>query len=179
MTHRFLNPYETIQNLSYHSLGRVVDAGSGVGYWNTALAHKSSEIISIDSQPALLSANSVNNLRNNSLKHAKVCGDISKDGGTYVSDFMADTILLSNVLFQLKPIERLSCVSELRRIIKPHGKVICVDWLDSWNGIGPHRYNIITEEVSKKLFRDAGFTISAESMYTGTYHYGFIAQAKI
>lgn len=62
---------------------------------------------------------------------------------------------------------------EIRRVLKENGKVLVVDWSDSFNGMGPQPNDIVTESVSRKMFTEKGFEFD-EDFDAGEHHYGLI-----
>jgi SAM-dependent methyltransferase len=82
-----------------------------------------------------------------------------------------DSAILSNVLFQVE--DKPSCVAEVRRILKPGGKVLVVDWRESYRNMGPHIDHVVTEVEAKRLFEGAGFAL-VKKVDAGSHHYGFI-----
>jgi ubiquinone/menaquinone biosynthesis C-methylase UbiE len=101
-----------------------------------------------------------------------IWGDIEKVGGTKLKDGIADAVIASSVLFQVE--EKENFIEEVKRILKPGGKVLLIDWLDSFGGLGPHRDSVVSQAEAESLFKAAGFQV-AKKIDPGDHHYGFIA----
>lgn len=101
-----------------------------------------------------------------------IWGDIEKIEGTKIKEGQVDACIVSNVLFQIEDKEEF--IKEMIRILKPGGRVLVVDWLDSFAGMGPHRDHIFTQEKAEVLFQKSKFTIS-KRIDAGDHHYGFVA----
>ncbi|MFZ2151850.1 MAG: methyltransferase domain-containing protein [Minisyncoccia bacterium] len=101
-----------------------------------------------------------------------IWGDIEIKNGIKLSDHIADAILLCNTLFMVE--DKNGLVAEIKRVLKPKGKVLVVEWSDSHGGIGPHKDHVFAEEAAKELFTTYGFSISHISD-DASYHYRFVA----
>ena len=55
------------------------------------------------------------------------------------------------------------------------GKLLFVEWSDSYGGLGPKPDDIVRDDVAKTLFESHGFT-HEKDILTGDHHYGFVVQ---
>lgn len=101
-----------------------------------------------------------------------VWGDIEVKNGVKLQDHIADAILVCNTLFMVE--DKPSLIEEIKRLLKPKGKVLVVEWSDSHGGIGPHKDHVFSENEAKHIFQEHGFTISHVSD-DNSYHYRFVA----
>jgi len=62
---------------------------------------------------------------------------------------------------------------EIKRILKPGGRVLFVDWASSFGGIGPQSQHVFDEDMAKKLFEKHGFKEDS-TIGAGAQHYGII-----
>jgi hypothetical protein len=62
---------------------------------------------------------------------------------------------------------------EIKRILKPGGRVLFVDWASSFGGIGPQSQHVFDEDMAKKLFEKHGFK-EDRTIGAGAQHYGII-----
>jgi ubiquinone/menaquinone biosynthesis C-methylase UbiE len=104
-----------------------------------------------------------------------IWGDIEKLGGTGLRDHSMDTVILANTLFQIEDKEGL--VAEIKRIIKPGGKILIVDWSGSFGGLGPAPDAVVSERDAEKLFTDASFH-KLETFRGGPHHYALLYNAS-
>ena len=82
-----------------------------------------------------------------------------------------DVVVVSNVLFQVE--DKLGIIDEAKRVLRKRGKVLLVDWADSFKGMGPSKENIVSETTAKELFEKRGFKFE-EKISTTEHHYGII-----
>ena len=153
---------------------KVADLGAGSAAYTLATAKQvgnSGRVYAVEVQKELIS-----NIKNSAIKQGLsnvevIWGDIESLGGTKIQDQSLDAVIVSNVLFQAE--DKKGLVEEVKRILKPKGRVLVVDWKESYRGMGPHPDHIMSEQSAKKLFEDGGFT-SDRSISAGDHHYGFI-----
>lgn len=170
----FSDPEKNIEQFSLGKGNYVADLGSGAGFYTFAAAEAVGEdgcVYAIDVQKDLLQKIK----KEAQLKHLKnieiVWADLEHIGGTKLRDFSMDAIVMSNVLFQLK--QKDNTISEIKRILKRGGRILLVDWLSSFGGMGPQMSDVLTQEEAKKLFLRQGFTLDRE-IAAGAQHYGMI-----
>jgi SAM-dependent methyltransferase len=97
--------------------------------------------------------------------------NIEKRGGTKLAEGSMDAGIISNVLFQIE--DKNSFSQEAGRIIKKDGKILLIDWLESFNHMGPHPDHVVTKEQARSLFERAGFEFVKE-IDAGAHHYGMV-----
>jgi ubiquinone/menaquinone biosynthesis C-methylase UbiE len=171
---RFANPRENLLQLGLHEGMKIADLGAGTGHYAFAAAAavgESGKVYAIDIQPHV-----VTHLRN--LAHARhsrnleaLWGDIERLGGTGLRDGAVDAAIVSNVLFQTPHTAGL--LAEIRRIVKPGGKLLVVDWAGAYGGMGPAPHLVFAERQAEQLFIGGGFH-KIKSIHAGPHHYGVI-----
>ena len=169
----FSNPQHNIAELERGEGMIVADLGSGSGHNTIELARRvgSGKVYAIDIQKELL-ARVKNNATHGKLHNVEVIwADFDKLHGTGLADASVHRVLASNVLFQLE--NKDAAISEIKRILKPDGKVYLIDWLDSFGNTGPHAKDIVTRVKAKELFTQSGFVFEKE-FPAGAHHYGII-----
>jgi ubiquinone/menaquinone biosynthesis C-methylase UbiE len=167
----FSDPAANLAKLSLTDGMRVVDLGAGSGFYSVEAAKivgSSGRIYAVDVQKDLLERlRSV--AANQGIRNIEVVwGNAEKIGGTKLREAMADRVIASNILFQIeKPDE--FCL-EVKRILKPGGKVLLVDWSD----VGPTSpKNVFPAAKAQLLFEKNGFKIE-QSFGAGDHHYGMV-----
>ena len=171
----FSDPQKNIQQFGLIEGMKVADLGAGSAAYTIAAAAQvgtSGRVYAVEVQKELIS-----NIKNTALKQGLsnvevIWGDIESLGGTKIKDHSIDAVIVSNVLFQAE--DRQGLISEVKRILKPKGRVLVVDWKDSFGGMGPHADHVVSEQSAKKLFEESGFSLE-RSIPAGDHHYGFIA----
>jgi len=97
-----------------------------------------------------------------------LCDLEAKNGSTLVNNYL-DVVLIPNVLFQAE--NKHAIIEEAKRILKPGGQILIIDWLKS--GFLGHKGKIINPDEVKKIGKDLGLILKKE-FATGDYHYGLL-----
>jgi len=170
----FANPEGVIQ---YFMLGegmRVADFGAGSGGYTLAIARAiggEGRVYAIDIQKDLL-GRITREARDSRLSNVEVIwGDVERSGGTTLADSAVDAVIVSNLLFQVE--NRDAVAREAYRVLRPKGKILVVDWSDSFGGMGPRGGDVVSQSVAERVFEGAGFT-KEKSIDAGEHHYGVI-----
>ena len=66
-------------------------------------------------------------------------------------------------------------MAEAYRILKSGGKVLVIDWTDSYGGMGPPVSDIVSSDNARYICEEAGFIFEKE-FSAGTHHFGFIVK---
>lgn len=171
----FSDPEKNIEQFDLGKGNYVADFGTGSGHYAFAAAEavgSSGRVYAIDVQKDLLEklkneARNVRHLGNLEI----VWGDLDNLGGTRLRENSLDAVIASNVFFQLQKKEN-ACL-EIKRILKPGGRVLLIDWSSSFGGLGPQSNDVLSEEAAEKLFEKNGFKID-RTIDAGAQHYGII-----
>jgi ubiquinone/menaquinone biosynthesis C-methylase UbiE len=167
---------EPSQNLEVFGLQEgmiVADLGTGSGFYSIEAAKKikGGKVYAIDIQDGLLSRLrgllSKEHLASVELIH----GDIEVLNGTKLASGIADAAFICNTLFQIE--KKDDFLEETKRILKPTGRVLLIEWSDSFNGLGPHADHVVTAAKASELFKAHGFQ-EVKRFEAGDHHYGFI-----
>lgn len=97
-----------------------------------------------------------------------IWSDIESEGKTPIPAESLDVCFFVNVLSQLK--ERVSALKEAKRLLKPGGKIVLVDWAKKIGPLGPEEENMIKKETVNSLSNVCGLTI-IEDGAAGDYHF--------
>jgi ubiquinone/menaquinone biosynthesis C-methylase UbiE len=99
-----------------------------------------------------------------------VWGNAEKIGGTKLREGISDRTILSNVLFQIEVADRDNLALELKRITRPGGKLMVIDWA-AGSALGPQ--TLVPAMIAEALFAKAGFILE-DNFDAGDHHYGLI-----
>lgn len=66
-------------------------------------------------------------------------------------------------------------LKEAARILKSGGRLILIDWLESFGNIGPKEEDVVGEKTAKNLAQDCMLEFDKD-IQVGEHHYGFIAR---
>src|SRR3989338_8053625 len=170
----FSDPAHNIAQFDLQSGMHVADLGAGTGTLSVLIAQAvgdAGKVYAVEVQKPLLEK-----LKNHA-KEAHVhnvealWGDIERLQGTHLKDHTVDAAVASNVLFQVE--HKDGFVQEIKRILKPGGKVLVIDWTESFRGMGPHIDHVVTLTEARRLFEKGGFTF-VKKIEAGAHHYGLI-----
>ncbi len=171
----FSDPAQNIAKSGINHGMKVVDIGAGSGYYTIAAARQvgvDGRVYAVDVQKDLLerirSAGAAEGMRNIEV----VWGDAEKLNGTKLHEGLADRVIASNILFQIEKPD--DFVLEIKRILKPYGKVLLVDWSEL-SPVSPK--NIVSSEKAQALFEKAGFKVE-QTFNAGEHHYGIVFAAQ-
>jgi len=170
----FSDPQKNINQFALGEGWHVADFGAGTGAYTLAAALAvggDGKVYAIDVQEGKL-------LRIKNEAHAQglsnveiIRGNLEKSGGSSLGDESVDAVIVSNILFQIDDKE--SFATEVNRILRIGGRVLVVDWTDSFEGLGPEASHVISEESAKELFLDAQFKYE-KNIDAGEHHYGIV-----
>lgn len=169
----FSNPQVIVGQLGLLPGMQIADLGAGSGHYTLAAAPLigGGHVHAVDVQKDLLDK-LLAEARHRGLVNVDILwGDLEKLGGTHLKDHSVDYVFVANILFQIE--DKGTFVKEVSRITKVGGKVLVVDWADSFGGAGPHADTVVTEPMARQLFEKAGFTEDG-FLSVGSHHYGLI-----
>lgn len=170
----FSDPHHLIEQFDLQSGSRVADLGAGAGALALVAARAVGEagrVYAIEVQKGLLDRLK-NHARQERLHNIEaIWGDIERPKGTHLKDHAVDAAVCSNVLFQVE--DKAGCIAEIKRILKPGGRVLLVDWKESFRGMGPHIDAVVTEPEARRLFEKGGFALT-KKVQAGAHHYGLV-----
>jgi len=171
----FSDPAKNIEQFDLGKGNYVADFGSGSGAYTFAAAEAmggTGKVYAIDVQKDLLEklkaeARNIKHLSNIDI----VWADLDHLGGTRLRENSMNAVIVANTFFQLEKKDN-ACL-EIKRILKPGGRVLFIDWASSFGGIGPQSQDVFTEEMAKKIFQKHGFK-EDRVIGAGAQHYGII-----
>lgn len=172
----FTDPIKNLKTLGLHENMIVADLGAGTGFYTIPLSFMvpRGKVYAIDIQKDFLTT-----IRNK-IKEAQLTnvecfvGDVEKKGGSKIKDKTLDAVIASNILFQLE--NKDGFIDEIKRILKPEGRVLLVDW-SSGSISFPHMDKIIPKSKAREMFERKNFFLERD-IDAGTHHYGIILKNK-
>lgn len=169
----FADPRRNIAQFMLRKGDMVADLGAGLGHYTFASAHAVGEkgrVYAVEVQKELMQQVKREASKEGFHNVEVLWGDIEMLGGTKLRDNMLDVVILSNILFQVE--DKQGLIDETKRILKPGGRILIVDWTDSHGGVGPEQSAVITAQDARGLFEKNGFVYES-SIEAGSHHYGF------
>lgn len=169
----FLNPDDAVKHLLIREDWHIADLGAGSGAYTLACAKHVpiGKVYAVDINRGILPFIKAKVLAHGHQNIEVVWGDIDRLGGTNVGDASMDAVILANTFFQIE--DKNIALQEIRRIVKPGGKILFIDWSGSFGNTGPKEADIVLPAAAKNIFAEAGFAFS-EDVPAGEYHYGMI-----
>ena len=170
----FLEPEKNLAQFHIDPGMKVADMGAGTGFYALLLAElvgPSGKVYALDIQKDLLTKLKSDALAKNLNNIEVIWCDVDEINGTTLQEKTVDRVVVTNTLFQME--KKDSFVQEIYRILKPNGKLMLVDWSDSYAGLGPTPEDIIKPDAARVLCEHVGFVFEKE-ISAGDHHYGFV-----
>jgi ubiquinone/menaquinone biosynthesis C-methylase UbiE len=170
----FSDPQKNIEQCGIQAGMEIADLGAGSGFYTIAAGKAliaTGRVYAIDVQKELLTKIKNSAVAQGLYNVEVIWGDIEKPSGTHLREASIDLALLTNILFQLD--NKQDLLSEVKRILKPGGRVLVVDWSDSFGGIGPEPKKVVLKTSAVEMFEKNGFHLDRE-IEAGSHHYGLI-----
>jgi ubiquinone/menaquinone biosynthesis C-methylase UbiE len=170
----FSEPQKNLSQFHIDPGMKIADLGSGVGYYALLLAEKvgpSGKVYAFDVQKDLLEKIK-KDVQKEKMDNVEVfwC-DLDEENSTMLNDRFVDRVVITNTLFQME--KKDVFLGEAYRILKPKGKMLLIDWTDSFSGIGPKFDEVIKPDVARVMCQDLNFIFEKE-INAGDHHYGFV-----
>lgn len=169
----FSEPEKNIKQFRIDEGDVVADLGAGSGFYSLAIARLVGErgkVYAVEVQKELMKRVK-DHAQQERLHNVEVIwGDIEEVEGTKIRTDGVDIVLLSNILFQVE--DKPGLINESKRILKPGGRVLIIDWTDSHGGVGPEQSAVITAADARSMFEQQGFVYEGD-IEAGSHHYGF------
>lgn len=177
MADSFSNPQDNVLQLGLREGMKVADLGTGTGHYARAAAGvvgHSGRVYAVDVHEDVLKHLKLNSHVHHQHIIETIWGDVEKVGGTHLRDQSIDAAILANILFQIE--NRFGLLNEIRRILKPGGKLLVVDWAGGYGGMGPADHHVVSEHDAEAFFITGGFH-KVKSFRAGPHHYGIVFTA--
>jgi len=168
----FLEPEKIIEQVDLKEDWFAAEFGCGTGGFTIVLAKAllKGMIYALDIQEEPLSA-LIGRARAEGLPNIRsIQCDLEEPKGSTLKDESLDLVLVTNILFQSDNKE--AVLKEARRIVKPEGKVVIVDWKPD-SPFGPEEGRVSLEEVQQIMLTKLDMKL-VKKIDAGTYHWAAI-----
>lgn len=166
----FSDPLKNLKAFGLREDNVVADLGAGTGFYSLAagMIATRGKVYAVEVQKDFLDTikNRVSEAHLNNVEI--IWGNVEKIGGTKIGDGVVDTIIASNILFQIE--DRDGFIEEAKRILKQKGRVLLIDWSETSIMRGA---NIVSKDKARIMFEKKGFILERE-INAGDFHYGMI-----
>ena len=167
----FSDPIKNLKAFGLRDDNIVADLGAGTGFYSVGTGQivTRGKVYAIEINKDFLETIK-HKVKDAHLDNVEIIwGDIEKRGGTKLADGVVDAVIASNVLSQVEDKEKF--IEETKRILKPHGKALIIDWSPDSSVISLKR--AIAKSVAQTMFEKKGFTVE-RTVDAGAHHYGII-----
>lgn len=180
----FIDPRVTLAACNLKPTDSVADFGAGSGFvaHAAALLVPQGNVFAIELNKDMLTRITRDADDNHITNLHPLWGDVEIPGGSTLKDGSVDAVIMSNILFQLD--DRAGAVRESFRVLKSGGRLIVIDWKESFGGLGPKPEAVVTPDVVTALATKTGFTAVSGAqpggptaiIPTGEHHYALLFQ---
>lgn len=169
-----MDPARMLEACNIQVTDNVADFGAGSGFMARALANIATQgnIFAIEINRDLL-ARVIHEIQDNQIKNIQpLWGDIEVPGGSKLGDASVDMVVMSNILFQLD--DKIGCIKEANRVLKPGGRILIVDWTESFGGLGPAPHHVFEKRMAEELLMNNGYSKLSDTLPAGEHHYAIL-----
>lgn len=170
----FVAPQKAVETLDLRPGMKAADFGCGAGFYTIPLARRLGEagkVWAFDIRTEMLEVVR-SKARELGLSNVEtVRADLETIEATHLKENSVDTVLISNILFQVE--DKAALAREAFRILKPGGELMVVEWAEEKNSFGPPVKTRLDRRAAEEFFLKAGFSFRKE-FPAGEHHYGLI-----
>ncbi len=169
---RFVEPSVVTTHFHLKAGDTVADFGAGSGYYLEAMSKAvgpSGRVYAIEIQRELVEKMG-DVIRSQGLSNVDpLWCDLEEPNGVKIEDGALDVVVLINTLFILE--DKAATISEAARTLRSGGRFILIDWSESFGGLGPQPFQVVTEVDAQALVESSHFVLERK-FDAGDHHYG-------
>ena len=168
----FSDPLKNLKQFGISDHMIVADLGAGSGFYSILASHMvpAGKVYAVEVVPDFIKTIQ-NKIKEQHIKNIDcILGDVEKIGGTKIKDGIVDRVIASNILFQAE--DKSKFLDEMKRILKPGGRVLLIDWAPEGEIMGGG-FPSLAKEKARSMFEQKGFTYE-QDVDAGEHHYGMI-----
>lgn len=169
----FTDPAKNLKAFGLRDNDIVADLGAGTGFYSIAagIMVPQGKVYAIEVQKDFLTTIK-NKAQDAHLSNVEIIwGNVEKIGGTKIGDNIVNAVIASNILFQVEDKDKF--IEEIKRILKPDGRVLLIDWSDGHSSIGLNLATMIPKDKARRMFEQKDFAWQMD-IDAGAHHYGMI-----
>lgn len=153
---------------------QVADFGTGSGFFTVEMAKLVAEkglVSAIDILDPALETVKIKALSEGLKNIQLIKANLEAAGGTGLTDDSQDFVLIKNVLFQND--QKLEIIKEAKRVLKPSGRLVIIDWAKGAGGLGPPDEYRSSKENILELANQTGLNFQKD-ITIDVYHFGMM-----
>lgn len=170
----FSDPQKIVDQFRLDHGHVVADFGSGSGFYTLAAAKavgSAGKVYALDVQRDLL-LRLKTEANNRGLRNVEIItADLERPAGSLLRPETVHEVIIANLLFQVKNRDRV--IEEAVRLLKKNGRLLIVDWRESFGNLGPTPAMIFGEDQARQLAENYHLQFM-EGISAGEHHYGLI-----
>lgn len=169
---RFVEPNVVVSHFHFREGDVVADYGAGGGFFVEVLSKvvgPSGRVVAIEIQKELVEKLGDMARRKGLMNVDPKWADIEEVGGVPIQDGALDGAIMVNTLFQFE--DKATALREVFRTLRAGGKLMLIDWTDSFGGLGPKFDQVVTVLDAQAHAEAVGFVFE-RSFDAGDHHYG-------
>ena len=141
------NPEEILESIELKHDYVAADLGCGSGFFSLPLSRKVKKVYGIDIQKEMLEflEQKIHQQKISNIKPL-----LSEENEIPLENHSVDLLISVNTLHEFRDREQM--IGEMRRVLRPEGKVVIVDFKKEDTGFGPPVAIRVSEEQAKHLF---------------------------
>jgi ubiquinone/menaquinone biosynthesis C-methylase UbiE len=169
----FLSPAQIVENLNLKKGDVVADFGCGAGVYAfviSKLVGDRGKVYAVDIHKEILEKINHEADKMNIINIETILADLEKK--VEIESYSCDCIILSNILSLVGDIDRV--LEEAKRILKPDGIYLIIDWRHTEEVLSLKRGHILKEEEITAVLAKNNIFVK-KHLPAGKYHYAFTA----
>jgi len=168
---KLLPPHKLLELLEIQDNDILIDLGAGTGYFTIPAASLTrNKVYALDVEPQMLQ------YLGKRVKEQKLDNVELIEGAIEripLAGQIADHVIASFVLHEVEPLEK--GLQEMGRVLKPGGKVLCIEWEKKQTVQGPPLHHRIQSNELAKAFDENGLLVE-KLTYPSDQHYLMVAR---
>jgi ubiquinone/menaquinone biosynthesis C-methylase UbiE len=176
---KFLNPALIVSRFEFLPGMKVAHFGCGTGFFTFSIAQKigaDGRIFALDVLEEKIETvkSQAKNLRLGNVIANQV--NLEKKDGSGIENESVDWVVIANMLYENT--DKNQIIAEAKRILKPEGQILFIDWKASCSVVGPAMKRRVSKEEMMALAKKNSLEISQE-IEVSDYHFGMVLRKKI
>lgn len=170
----FIHPEEIIKYLEIKPGMIIADFGSGSGVFTILFAKMTGpqgKIYALDVMKETLDTIKSKAKSEGLLNIETIWANLEAQNGSKLETETQDMVVMANVLFQSS--QKQTILNEAKRILKPSGRLIVIDWRPEAKEIGPKEGYRFSSKECERIAEEIGMALEKE-FAAGAYHWGLI-----